>query len=343
MSTPAAAARPWEAEDYLVAVGHRLADLPAEERSALLEDLALHLEALRAEDDDRSIATRLGPADAYAAELRAAAGLPPAPSQVATGPVGRGVQQRVAELLDHPWAGEVRRLLVELRPAWWVLRGWLLVLVLCSLDYGQRDGLVPAPLGSRLLGVLLVLAAVAGSVGLGRRELPRRLGGLVAAAGVLLGLVSIVALQGTVLGAGEADTYVDPYAYAYSQPVEQAMGEYPLLSRHGPVTDVLPYAADGTPLEDVLLFDQDGRPLQVGLQEWWADGCPRAPDHPLAADGVPVTFSFPQGYALDPRGLDPYGAPVSLGGCAAEVSRPEVPLPVFPPADAVSAAVTPGG
>ena len=65
-----------QAQDYLAAVEHELADLSAEDRSALPEDLALHLEALTAEDDDRPLAVRLGDPVSYAADLRAAAGLP---------------------------------------------------------------------------------------------------------------------------------------------------------------------------------------------------------------------------------------------------------------------------
>ena len=340
MSTPAAQQRPWEAEDYLAAVGRRLADLPAEERGALLEDLALHLEALRAEDDDRSIEARLGPADAYAAELRSAAGLSAEPVAPAAAPVGAHLRRRVEELLAHPWSREVERLRVELRPAWWVARGYLLVLVLCSVNSLQREGLVPTPLGSKLLGLLLVLAAVVGSVALGRRQLPRRIAVPLAVGGALLALLGLSVLRYPLFQEQQPQYYADPYPVA----AEQALGEYPLLSRSGPVTDVLPYAADGTPLTGVLLFDQDGRPLQVGQQEWWADGCVRVPDHPLAADGVPVTFSFPQGYVLQPGGLDPYGVPVRPGQCAAELPRPEVPLPVFPPADAVSAdGATSGG
>ena len=123
------------------------------------------------------------------------------------------------------------------------------------------------------------------------------------------------------------------YGYDYAAATEQAMGQYPLLSRYGPVTDVFPYAADGTPLEDVLLYDQDGRPLEVGFQEWWADGCPRVLEQPLAADGVPVLNVFPQSYELDP-----YAAPMTAGSCSRDVPRPEVPLPVLPGADGTSPA-----
>jgi hypothetical protein len=326
VSAPASSARTWEAEDYLAAVGHQLADLPAEERSALLEDLALHLVSLGAEDDDRALAVRLGPADAYAAELRAAAGLPP--RAVRPRLVGVELWPRVTALLGHPWVGEVRRLLTELRPAWWVLRGYLLVLVPCLVPYdAARDFPVPAPLGHPALGAVLVLIAVVGSVALGRRRLPRVVGAGVVAGGLALVLAAVVLWQGA---AEDGLTRVASSPAWVPVDDVQAQGAYPLLSRYGPVTDVLPYAADGTPLTGVLLFDQDGRPLHVGRQGWWADGCVRVLQQPLAADGVPVSFSYPQAYVLDPTGLDRFGAPVSAGQCSADLPRPQVPLPVFP-------------
>jgi hypothetical protein len=64
--------------------------------------------------------------------------------------------------------------LPELRPAWWVLRGYLavqLVAVATSLLF-RGAGLsfpVPTLLGSPVLGLLATVAAVAGSVRLGRK------------------------------------------------------------------------------------------------------------------------------------------------------------------------------
>jgi hypothetical protein len=323
-ATPAATVTR-QAQDYLAAVEHELADLPAEDRNALLEDLGQHLDALAAEDDERPVAVRLGPPAEYAADLRAAAGLPARGSAVR--PAAPGLRERLDAVLAAaaPAAGEVRRLLVELRPAWWVLRGYLLVLAPCLL---ARDGVsdfpVPAPLGSHAVGLLLVVAAVTGSVALGRRRLNRPLGVLVGALGLALVLFSAVA-------AAPGEISRDAAGGVPPSAADQALGEYPLVSRYGPVTDVLPYAADGTPLEGVLLYDQDGRPLHVGYQEWWADECVRVLEQPQAADGVPVPNSFPQSYellaALD---VDIHGAPLTAGQCAAELPRPDVPLPTFP-------------
>jgi hypothetical protein len=335
MTAPALSSRARQAQDYLAAVEHELADLPAEDRSALLEDLALHLEALADEDDDRPIAVRLGAPATYATDLRAAAGLP------ARGAVARPVIPGLRERLDAvrasaafrralPALREAGRLVVELRPAWWVLRGYLLVLVPCLLDRdGARDFPVPAPWDSPVLGVPLVIAAVLGSVALGRRQLSRPLGVFVGVAGAVLAVMPLAIWQ----SASETGLVRASSNEVWASPVpapEPATGSYPLVSRYGPVTDVFPYAADGTPLEGVLLYDQDGRPLHVGYQQWWADGCIRVLDQPRAADDVPVPNSFPQKYVLDPSGTDLYGIPVSPGMCVKDVPRPDVPLPVFP-------------
>ena len=156
-----------------------------------------------------------------------------------------------------------------------------------------------------------------------------------AAAGVLLVMVAAAAalhLRDDIRGGLSAA------AWAPAPPT--ATEEYPLMSRYGPVTDVFPYAADGTPLEGVLLYDQDGRPLKVGFQEWWADQCARVLDQPEAADGVPVPYSYPQAYELDPAGVDiSRSIPRPAGSCLAEVPRPDVPLPTFPAA--ATAAATP--
>jgi hypothetical protein len=318
-----------QVQDYLAAVEHELADLSAEDRSALMEDLALHLDALSGEDDDRPLAVRLGSAAVYAADLRSAAGLPARAGALPAVPGLRMWLDRATPAARRlaPAARATRRLLVELRPAWWVLRGYLVVLVPCVLgsDYAE-DLPVPAPLHSHVLGVLLVLAAVTGSVMLGRRKLPAAARVAVGAAGVLL----VLASAGVAHGVSE-DLRGRVSAAAWSPGPEVPTESYPLLSRYGPVTDVFPYAADGTPLEGVLLYDQDGRPLKVGFQQWWADQCARVLAQPQAADGVPVPNSYPQSYVLDPAGVDlSRSIPRPVASCVADVPRPDVPLPTFP-------------
>src|SRR3954447_13554507 len=241
MSAPAANVAARQAQDYLAAVELELADLPVDDRSALLEDLSLHLEAMAAEDDDRPLAVRLGQPSTYAAELRAAAGLPARGASPGSG--GLDLRARVDAVLASaafrrvaPALRGTGRLLAELRPAWWVLRGYLVVLVPCMVgrDYAE-DFPVPAPMRSHLLGVLLVAAAVAGSVVLGRRALPKALRVVVVAAGVLLVLARAT-------GGHEVrnDLRADLYAGAWASAPQMPDETYPLFSRYGPVTDVFP-------------------------------------------------------------------------------------------------------
>ena len=70
---------------YATAVRVAFADLPGPDRELLLEDLEDHLQEVAAEAGG-PLSQRLGPPEAYAAELRASAGLPaPGP-----GPGGGG-------------------------------------------------------------------------------------------------------------------------------------------------------------------------------------------------------------------------------------------------------------
>jgi hypothetical protein len=326
-ATGSAATR--QMQDYLAAVEHELADLPAEDRSALLEDLALHLEALAAEGDDRPVAVRLGPPAAYAADLpgrrrpataarRRAARAGRSPRAAGRRPAGgRARRPAGAPAADGVASGLVGAARLPARAG--------------AVPGGQRRGErlpVARAAGSHVLGLVFVVAAVTVSVALGRRSLPRPAGVIVGALGVALVFFSLVVWESAGVARGSATG-------ATSGAVPgQEFDRYPLISRYGPVTDVLPYAADGTPLEGVLLYDQDGRPLNVGFQEWWADGCARVVEQPLAADGVAVPNSFPQAYELD-RELESDahtvdGRTVPMSSCDTDLPRPEVPLPTFP-------------
>lgn len=308
-----------EAVAFLDAVRQELADLPADERTELLEDLEQHLLAVQAEGDERSLTTRLGTAADYAAELRAAAGLPPRESLVRRRR-SLPVRRKLTQLLASPSVREVRGFLPTLLPAWWVLRGYLVVLLPCLWNIsGSRDFPVPAPLGSKALGVAAVLGAVVLSVTIGRRRLPRPVTVLIA----VLDLALAVAALGILRDA--------PHRLAVRRVVHVATPDpsyrfSPLITQRGPVTDIYPYAADGTPLTGVLLYDQDGRPLQTGKQLWFADRCRRVPSPPVALNGAQVPFSYPQTYAL--VGVDLNGLPVQPGQCKVLV-RPAITPPAL--------------
>jgi hypothetical protein len=78
-----------EVADYLAGMRRALADLPPTEVAEILEDVAAHLVEVHAELSGTStdtLTTRLGTPESYAAELRSAAGYPPATTTPARGP-----------------------------------------------------------------------------------------------------------------------------------------------------------------------------------------------------------------------------------------------------------------
>ncbi|MCU1590705.1 MAG: hypothetical protein JWP11_1961 [Frankiales bacterium] len=325
-----------EAQGYLGDVESELADLPADERSELLEDLALHLAALAEDGDDRTLGARLGsPAD-YAAELRLAAGLPPRSADGAAhgrlAAATRALRSKGTAVAGSRGVREIRSFLPQLRPAWWVLRGYLVVAVprLRHVD-GYDDFPVPALLGSHLVGGAAVVLAVVVSVMLGRRRLPR------------FGIAAVLVLDLLVLGAALDLVRSQPArlrshtVYVTANPGDPFVDSPLITEAHGAVTNILAFTADGKALQDVLLFDQDGRPLATGQQHWFADHCRRVLSPPRAADGTPVPFSYPKQYVLDPEGKTLSGSPVTPGQCL-PLPLPKVALPVFPKPAAQTAA-----
>jgi hypothetical protein len=315
------------AEQYLADVERELADLPADERAELLEDLALHLVALEEDNDGRALDARLGSPTDYAVELRTAAGLPP---RTTDPEARRGWGARARWLKQRAEAGgksravrELREFVPQLRPAWWVLRGYLLVAVPCLWHRNRaRDFPVPAPQGSHALGAALVVAAVLLSITVGRRRLPKP-------ALVAVLLVDLVLLFASLQVIRDVQTRITSPSAVRTAFEPDPFRDSALITRHGPVTNILPFSADGTPLTGVLLYDQDGRGLISGQQRWFPDHCRRLLAPPRAADGTPVPFSYPMQYVLDPEGKTIYGGPVTTP-CAASLPKPAVVLPVFP-------------
>lgn len=303
-----------EAESFLAEVRIHLADLSEEERAELLDDLRQHLREIGGEEGGASLRERLGHPSAYAEELKAAAGLAPK-SQVSEQKILASLR---AQLNESTRA--VREVLVDLRPAWWLVRGALYAALPFWLGNNADDNFpVPSPGDSHGLGLVVLLVGGWVSVLLGRSadQAAWRRVGIAANVGVAL----IAAL---VLGLSPTHPTVEESMTVTRRPW--------LVSPHGMVTNILPYDSNGNPLESVLLFDQDGRPLRVERQEWWSDGCRRDPAHPLARDGVPVEFSYPVDYRVSDR---VEFTPRAAGSqCLEKIPRPAVPIPEFPAADA---------
>jgi hypothetical protein len=244
---------------YVEAVRAALADLPSATRDELLEDLPEHLAEVQAEDTG-SLVDRLGTPEAYAAELRATAG-PAAPAE----PVDPYAEFRETMLrrmhAADAWIGRaigyerVSDFVVLLRPAWWVLRGYLAAMAIAwVLDDGGPIGLVPRIGGSDFVAVVLLSAAVLASIWLGRRSVHQPWGPwpryAIYAGSVLLVLVAIA-------GFATADGNVRSGGYTT---VDYGNNGGP----YEDVQDVFVYDREGHLVNGARLFDQDGQPIQLG-------------------------------------------------------------------------------
>ncbi|WP_214325897.1 hypothetical protein [Nonomuraea sediminis] len=226
-------------EEYARAVREALADHP--DRDGLLEDLDDHLAEI-AMESGLPLEERLGPPIAYAAELAAAYGGRPEGR--------RGAWSRVRALAHHESFTAARGFIRQLRPGWWVLRGYALAMLLQVLTF--RSGLVPANPGE----FLMAAGGVAVSVWIGMRRPVRLLVPLVVALNVLGGFAVLA-------GAVQAQEWKD------AEQRSSLEGEIVRqVSVGDEVYNIKPYAKDGSPLKDVYLYDQDGKPITVDPEDF---------------------------------------------------------------------------
>jgi hypothetical protein len=289
---------------YAASVRAALSDLPADQAEVLLEDLEDHLREVATEAGG-PLAERLGPPEQYAQELRAAYGAARASGQ-RQDPVLRDLKLAARQVMTWAWVGQVRAFLPELRPAWWVLRAYLLVLFLTAAfnpSYNLHP--IPNPFSSRgLLEIIAAAVAIVVSIRLGRRNRPLAKGRRILAIGanVMIALIAVPVLAR--MGTFPSFAMVESGASGFQ-------GQ-PLYMPNGVVTNIYPYSRDGKPLTEVLLYDQEGRPVTIGPKV--ADV---TTDYPIGADGQPITNAYP----LHQRHF--YGDPVSA---------PRVALPPWPAA-----------
>ena len=248
---------------YLYAVRAALGDLPEATRDELLEDLPEHLAEVLA-DSGGTLVERLGPPEEYAAELRASIGFVggfPDPPPDRNAELRAAVllrlgqaDRRLGPLIGYPLVSDF---LVLLRPAWWVLRGYLAAMVLAWLANGgsQSMGLLPRIGGSSLVALALIVACVIGSIWFGRRSFSLAAGprvGLYAGSVVLVlvGLGGFLYADSTQVnsdsGYSDGSTYTD-----VSNPADN-------------VQDVFVYDNQGRLIEGARLFDQDGTAITLG-------------------------------------------------------------------------------
>lgn len=302
----------------------------------LLEDLDEHLTEAAA-DTDEPLQARLGPPATYAQELRRAAGLPTAADDdaVPSGPL-TVLRETAGRLGRREAVQSVLAFLPELRPAWWVLRGWMAVVALGYLS-GYHSLLVPFGV---LLGPPLIAVAMAASVRVGRRAVRRadqdprqRLLTVTANAGLaLVALVALVAVQQQPSPVYASDPGAGGPTYG------GYVGSGGTLARPdgSPITNIYPYSPSGQPLTGVLLYDQDGRALE-NLAAATREGVPV--ERVLPTGPPPPANAYPQ--QQRPAGSDPASGPTfAPQPPPTELPSPDVPAPAGTP---TPGAPTPSG
>jgi len=321
---------------YVDGVRAALSDLPAKKRDELLEDLPEHLAEVAAEGEG-TLEERLGPPARYAAELRASAGVP-APGErrrpFADALADAGVETRrrlrqadvkLGPVIGYRTASEFLRLL---RPAWWVLRGYLAAMVVTYLfDASGGDGLFPRVGGNELAGLVMLVLFVLGSIWLGRRTAglsiwPRR---LVLVGGAFIVVFALLWFEDVDRAA--RNTFDGNYTTVYSNPYDH-------------VSDVFVYDSEGRLLTNVYLYDQFGQPIVLG-----GDMCERTDGPPLG----PITGNYPRCPLNAPWGAQaptaeptPAAEPVPTAG-PTSTAEPSPSVPATPPAVAPTPVPSPTG
>lgn len=258
-----------EITDFARSVREQLADLPADE----VDDLTDGLEADMAEAfaDSAGLLSHgheLPNPAAYAIELRNAAGLPPVEAKARTGVrqsfcgVADSIRVKrdgvTATLRGNPITAGALDFLIELRPAWWILRAIVAYLLLVSIVNGQG-----AMMPHNLLKWMVMAGGIVVSVQWGRGKWQRSwmkrlfIAGNVLAAIVLVPVMANAANQSLTWSEAESRFGYNGGAVDEPQAGVKLNGKL--------VTNIFAYGADGKPLSEVQLFDQDGHPLATSV------------------------------------------------------------------------------
>lgn len=187
------------AQTFLETVRGQLCDLSPSDQADLIEQVEHRLQDLDASDEPNAIETHLGePAD-LANDLRAAAGFSLVPTQLNSAARASSSLDTLRAVAGHRVMRPVIRYLDSLRPAWWAVRGYLLVagvLAVISQGGGYRLHTIGSytqasrdttPIHPNLVWLLIPAAAVVASIALGltTSRLPRTARLLVAAMNIV--------------------------------------------------------------------------------------------------------------------------------------------------------------
>jgi hypothetical protein len=267
-----------EVQEFLTVVRQQLADLDPDEQREILDGLEADLTDLVTERGGEA----LGDPIDYARELRAAAGLEPEMERTRE---RLDLSTRVHTLFDAirgRWdrsmaslPGDAPSFLAALRPAWWVLRGWIAVQIAAMWLGDWALTIVPggdaAGAGAVLLGILVSIQLGRGRLwpadGWRRVALLRVV--LLALNCFALAMIPVVlngldhghdALRDGASRAGFRDGF---QSAAQQAPVTRQAGMY-VDGKW--VSNIYPYDAEGRPLVGVQLFDQTGKAIDVVTQ-----------------------------------------------------------------------------
>lgn len=170
-------------------------------------------------------------------------------------------------MASRPGLAATWSVVVQLRPAWWLLRAWVFVQVLdAQIGPWEWPMLIPR-FGDDGSGLVVLFGAIVGSVLMGLRRIwpASHVTSSVTARVVLLLLNSFAVLQLAIVldnfpGASDLHQQAHPCSVGLCGPAMPTAG---LVSDGKVVRNVFAYDSEGNPLEGVQLFDQNGKPLDV--------------------------------------------------------------------------------
>ncbi|GAA4626192.1 HAAS signaling domain-containing protein [Cellulomonas oligotrophica] len=255
---------------YAAAVRAQLADLGPEQVEELTDGLEANLTDALADDlrpHGADLVEEFGDPAAYAAELRAAAGVDAADGRPRRGPVAHlralpaAARRLLAQARRQRWWPVVTEGVAAVRPLVWVVRGWVafqLVGWLAGPVWVTPGWWPTSPLGTVAMVVCVALSV---QVGRGRWLVGRRAAPLVWAGTAAALLLALPAAERAdryqeQLVAGDVGTTVvtvrtDP------EPMDGVVVD------GMPVSNLFVYDADGFPLEGVQIYDDRGRPVRT--------------------------------------------------------------------------------
>lgn len=321
-----------EISDYVDRVRHHLSDIDGEELDDLIHDLELHLREVRAETD-QPFTTVIGTPENYAAELRQTAGFGAGPPTTGYDPgrvarlearVARFFQARLDSLESYTWGRAFVDFLPELRPGWWVARGYLLAVLIGWMTSPSPIGPLGIPSfgGSAVAGLITTPILIVLSVRWGRRRYRGFKKVAVLAAGVIAVLTGL-ALTGRISDNSNDAMYYEPVGEYWHEPEQ----DWTILP-----ANIYAYLPDGTPLDEVMLFNEVGDPVdlpEVGFSERLGSTF-EAP--PVTIDGRGVPNLYPRKLSIP--NLDPTSdldeQPLTGDEPAAELVVPAPTVVPFP-------------